>query len=82
MGVSRSTDGGRTWSDVKIAIDDSKIAPSLGLPRRGDPAILVDEKTGRIWVAAIWSHKHSIWGQQIRGQFPGSLRAAGAGVQR
>ena len=23
VGVSRSTDGGRTWSDVKIAIDDS-----------------------------------------------------------
>ena len=58
VGVSRSTDGGRTWSDVKIAIDDSKIAPSLGATRGvGDPAILVDEKTGRIWVAAIWSHR-------------------------
>ena len=65
VGVSRSTDGGRTWSDVKIAIDDSKIAPSLGATRGvGDPAILVDEKTGRIWVAAIWSHRHSIWGSK------------------
>ena len=53
VGVSRSTDGGRTWSDVKIAIDDSKIDPSLGATKGvGDPAILVDEKTGRIWVAA------------------------------
>ena len=65
VGVSRSTDGGRTWSDVKIAIDDSKIDPSLGATRGvGDPAILVDEKTGRIWVAAIWSHRHSIWGSK------------------
>ncbi|MFR1411159.1 MAG: hypothetical protein ACLSUW_01840 [Akkermansia sp.] len=65
VGVSRSTDGGRTWSDVKIAIDDSKIDPSLGATRGvGDPAILVDEKTGRIWVAAIWSHRHSIWGNK------------------
>ena len=65
VGVSRSTDGGRTWSDVKIAIDDSKIDPSLGATRGvGDPAILVDEKTGRIWVAAIWSHRHSIRGSK------------------
>ncbi|MFR4417836.1 MAG: exo-alpha-sialidase, partial [Akkermansia sp.] len=65
VGVSRSTDGGRTWSDVKIAIDDSKIDPSLGATKGvGDPAILVDEKTGRIWVAAIWSHRHSIWGSK------------------
>lgn len=28
VGVSRSTDGGRTWSDVKIAVDDSKIDPA------------------------------------------------------
>ena len=49
VGVSRSTDGGRTWSDVKIAIDDSKIDPSLGATRGvGDPAILVDEKNGEL----------------------------------
>ncbi|WP_300777363.1 sialidase family protein, partial [uncultured Akkermansia sp.] len=65
VGVSRSADGGRTWSDVKIAIDDSRIDPSLGATKGvGDPAILVDEKTGRIWVAAIWSHRHSIWGSK------------------
>lgn len=65
VGVSRSTDGGRTWSDVKIAMDDSKIDPSLGATNGvGDPAILVDEKTGRVWAAALWSHKHSIWGSK------------------
>lgn len=65
VGVSRSSDGGRTWSDVEIAMDDAKIDPSLGATKGvGDPAILVDEKTGRVWVAALWSHKHSIWGSK------------------
>lgn len=30
----------------------------------GDPAILLDEKNGRVWVAAIWSYRHSIWGSK------------------
>lgn len=65
VGVSRSTDGGNTWSDVAIAIDDAKIDPSLGATRGvGDPAILVDEKTGRLWIAALWSHRSSIWGSK------------------
>ncbi len=65
VGVSRSTDEGHTWPDVKMAINDSEIAPELGPTKGvGDPAILVDEATGRIWVAAIWSHKHSIRGSK------------------
>lgn len=65
VGVSRSSDGGRTWSDVKIALEDTKIDSSLGATKGvGDPAILVDEKTGRVWVAALWSHRHSIWGSK------------------
>lgn len=65
VGCSRSTDGGDTWSDVEIAIDDAKIDPSLGATRGvGDPAILLDETTGRLWIAAIWSHRASIWGSK------------------
>ncbi len=61
VGCSRSTDGGQTWSDVSIAMDDSDLAPTLGATKGvGDPAILIDESTGRIWVAALWSHRHSI----------------------
>lgn len=46
VGVSRSTDGGRTWSDVKIAVDDSKIDPARKDAKGvGDPSILLDEKT-------------------------------------
>lgn len=65
VGVSRSTDGGRTWSDVKIAVDDFKIDPARKDAKGvGDPAILLDEKNGRVWVAAIWSYRHSIWGSK------------------
>lgn len=65
VGYSRSTDGGDTWSDVKIAIDDAKIDPSLGATRGvGDPAILLDEATGRLWIAALWSHRASIGGSK------------------
>lgn len=71
VGCSRSTDGGNTWSDVHIAIDDAKIDPSLGKTRGvGDPAILVDEKTGRLWIAAIWSHRASIWGSKSGNNSP------------
>ncbi|MFR6354038.1 BNR-repeat neuraminidase N-terminal domain-containing protein [Akkermansia sp.] len=65
VGVSRSTDGGRTWSDVKIAVDDSKIDPARKDAKGvGAPAIVLDEKNGRGWVAAIWSYRHSIWGSK------------------
>lgn len=61
VGCSRSVDGGQTWSDVAIAMNDSDMDPSLGATKGvGDPAILIDESTGRIWVAALWSHRHSI----------------------
>lgn len=71
VGVSRSSNGGRTWSDVEIAMDDAKIDPALGSTRGvGDPAILIDEKTGRVWVAAIWSHRHSIGGSRAGDNSP------------
>lgn len=71
VGVSRSEDGGNTWSDVNMAIDDSSINPGLGATKGvGDPAILVDDKTGRIWVAAIWSHKYSIFGSRTGDNSP------------
>lgn len=71
VGCCRSTDGGNTWSDVGIVIDDAKIDPSLGASRGvGDPAVLVDEKTGRIWAAALWSHRSSIWGSKSNDNSP------------
>ncbi|SHN31513.1 sialidase-1 [Cyclobacterium lianum] len=57
VGLSRSTNGGQSWEPMKIIMDMGEWA---GLPQDqngiGDPAILVDEETGTIWVAALWLH--------------------------
>lgn len=59
IGMNRSTDGGETWEPMKIIMDMCEWG---GLPEDqngiGDPAILVDKKTGTIWVAAVWAHGH------------------------
>ncbi len=60
VGCSRSFDNGKTWNPMQIAIDvkgdDEK------LEGVGDPAILVDNVTGRIWIAALWAHNgKSLW---------------------
>jgi sialidase-1 len=57
VGLSRSTDRGESWEPMKIIMDMGEWG---GLPENqngiGDPAILVDEETGTIWVAALWLH--------------------------
>lgn len=57
VGVSRSIDKGQTWEDMRLVMNFGEYG---GLPRAqngvGDPAILVDKTTGRIWVIAAWTH--------------------------
>lgn len=57
VGVSRSTDKGQTWEKMRIAM---AFGEDGGLPKGqngvGDPAILVDTKTGAIWIVAAWTH--------------------------
>lgn len=57
VGVSRSTDGGRHWEKMRVAMDMGEYG---GLPQAqngvGDPCVLVDERTGDIFIAAIWGH--------------------------
>ncbi len=57
IGVSRSTDGGRTWGDMIVAMDMGEWG---GLPEAqngiGDPSVLVDETTGEIFIVAAWTH--------------------------
>jgi sialidase-1 len=60
VGVSRSTDGGQSWDPMRVAIDMGD-DPKHGHDGVGDPAILVDPKTGRIWIAALWSHGNRSW---------------------
>lgn len=57
VGISRSTDNGQSWSPVKVIID-------MGAGRHhgvGDPTVLVDQKTGRIFVAALYSQGNRGW---------------------
>jgi sialidase-1 len=55
VGMSRSTDGGVTWEPMKVIIDMGEWG---GKPQSengvGDPCVLVDKKTGTIWVAGLW----------------------------
>lgn len=57
VGVSRSTDGGRTWSKNIVALDKGLDG---GLPEAqngvGDPCILLDQETGWLFVMGLWSH--------------------------
>lgn len=57
IGVSRSTDGGKTWGPMIKAMDMGEWG---GLPQAqngvGDPSVLVDETNGRIFISALWTH--------------------------
>lgn len=57
IGLSRSTDGGRTWEPMRIIMD---MGCWGGLPEAqngiGDPSILVDDRTGEVFVVAAWTH--------------------------
>jgi len=66
VGLSRSTDGGRSWEPARTILDMGD-DPAHAHDGVGDPAILHDERTGATWVAATWSHGQRAW----RGSGPG-----------
>ncbi|NQV33483.1 MAG: exo-alpha-sialidase, partial [Phycisphaeraceae bacterium] len=66
VGMSRSTDGGQTWEPMDVIMDMGN-DPNFRYDGIGDPAVLVDQNTGTIWVAATWSHGNRSW----RGSGPG-----------
>lgn len=57
IGLSRSTDGGKTWEKMRLPL---AFGETGGLPAAqngvGDPAILVDTKTNNVWIVAAWTH--------------------------
>ena len=60
VGMSRSTDGGQTWESMKVIMDMGN-DPDWRYDGIGDPSILVDRVTGRVWVTATWSHGDRSW---------------------
>lgn len=57
VGLSRSTDGGKTWEKMRLPL---AFGETGGLPAGqngvGDPSILVDTKTNTAWIVAAWTH--------------------------
>ncbi len=64
VGMSRSEDGGQTWSNIHCVVD---VGGRDKLEGVGDPSILVDEKTGRLWMAFLWAHN----GKSLAASKPG-----------
>jgi len=60
VGMSRSTDGGRSWEPMRVIMDCGD-DPAFRYDGVGDPAVLVDRDTGTIWVMATWSHGDRSW---------------------
>lgn len=61
VGLRRSTDGGKTWEPQQVIIDFDKSLQDAKGNGVGDPAILVDRKTGTIFVIALWSSGNRAW---------------------
>ena len=57
VGLSRSTNKGQTWEDMRLPLSFGEHG---GMPKAqngvGDPAILVDDVTGTIWIVAAWTY--------------------------
>ncbi|MDA7921945.1 exo-alpha-sialidase [Verrucomicrobiales bacterium] len=60
VGMNRSTDEGQSWESMRVIMDMGD-DPKWSYEGIGDPAVLVDRKTGTIWVAATWSHGERSW---------------------
>ncbi|MBP8255733.1 MAG: exo-alpha-sialidase [Opitutaceae bacterium] len=70
IGVSRSTNDGQTWSPMTIAMTPALLGSRYASGGIGDPAILVDRTSGRIWVAALWCHGDIGWEKSRPGMSP------------
>ncbi|HEX6847792.1 MAG TPA: exo-alpha-sialidase [Chitinophagaceae bacterium] len=64
VGMSRSTDNGKSWEPMKVIMDMGAPHENNGI---GDPAVLFDPVTRKIVVAALWSKGN----RSIAGSLPG-----------
>ncbi|MBP7951131.1 MAG: exo-alpha-sialidase [Verrucomicrobiales bacterium] len=70
VGFMRSSDNGATWSAMQRIMDYDAAVPGSRGNGVGDPAILVDRKTGTIFVAALWSKGARGWAGSGPGMTP------------
>lgn len=67
IGLSRSTDGGKSWESPRVIMDMGTYG---GKPQEengvSDPGVVVDQKTGEIFVFAVW-----MWGKPGKHQWSG-----------
>lgn len=69
VGLSRSTDNGKSWEPMKIIMDMGAPHDNNGI---GDPSILFDPVTKKIFVAALWSKGNRSIAGSIGGISPDS----------
>ena len=70
VAMQRSTDAGNTWSPLRRIMDFDAAVPGSQGNGVGDPAVLVDERTGHILVAALWSKGPRGWNGSGAGMSP------------
>ena len=61
VGMMRSTDNGATWQPMQRIMDYDAAVPDSRGNGVGDPAVLVDEASGTLIVAALWSKGARAW---------------------
>ena len=70
IGAMRSTDHGKTWDKMQVVLDfDAGERGSRG-NGVGDPAVLVDRKSGHIIVVGLWSKGDRAWNGSGPGTTP------------
>ncbi|MFD0895635.1 exo-alpha-sialidase [Luteolibacter ambystomatis] len=69
VGLSRSTDGGKVWEPMRVAVDMGD-DPKFNYDGVGDPCIFSDDVTGRVWIASLWSHGKRAWNGSGPGMTP------------
>lgn len=70
VGLARSIDQGKTWGKNQIILDYDKSEKDSKGNGVGDPCILIDKKTGCIFVAALWSKGNRGWNGSGAGLTP------------
>lgn len=70
VAMQRSTDAGDTWSPLQRIMDFDAAVPGSQGNGVGDPAVLVDQRSGRILAAALWSKGPHAWNGSGPGMTP------------